>query len=132
MTKSLGKYEDGLIAESSYRDMPSILPPNRRDRKLLEQNTREKYARLEAKLRERLLLQIIAETRLPEEKQLAIYDVLALGQLIEQAAAARSVPAGSLENTVRRITTRVNHAYQTALEQRRTMPYVNKSFVSGQ
>ncbi len=126
LTKSLGKYEHGLIAESSYRDMPSILPPNRHDRKLLEQNTREKYARLRAKLRERLLLQIIEETRLPEEKQLAIYDVLGLGQLIEQAAAARSVPAVALKNTIRRITTKVNHAYQIALEQARIMPCVDK------
>jgi hypothetical protein len=117
LTKSLGKYENRLIPESSYWDMLSISPPTRHQRRLLEQKTREKYAALREKLRERLLRQILEESRLPEEKQLAVYDVLGLGQLIEQAAAARRVPPVSLENTVRRITTNVNQAYQAALQQ---------------
>jgi len=117
LTKSLGKYEDGLIPESSYWDMFSKLPPTRHERNLLEQNTRQKYGTLKGKLRERLLRQILEDSRLTDEKQLAVYDVLGLGQLIEQAAAARRVPLVSLENTVRRITTKVNQAYEAALQQ---------------
>ena len=116
LTKSLGKYENRLIPESSYWAVLST-PPTRHSRRLLEQKTRQKYAAQREKLRERLLRQILEESRLPEEKQLAVYDVLRLGQLIEQAAAARRVPPISLENTVRRITTKVNQAYQAALQQ---------------
>jgi hypothetical protein len=116
LTKSLGKYENRLIPESSYWDMVSALPPTRHEGRLLEQKTRQKYAALREKLRERLLRQILEESRLPEEKQIAVYDVLGLGQVTEQAAAARRVSPVSLENTVRRITTKVNQAYQAALQ----------------
>ena len=92
------------------------LPPTRQERSLLEQKTRQKYAALSEKLRERLLRQFLEVSRLPEEKQLAVYDVLGLGQLIEEAAAARGLAPVSVENTVRRMTTKVNQAYEAALQ----------------
>jgi hypothetical protein len=116
LTKSLGKYENRLIPESSYWDMLSKLPPTKHERSLLEQKTRQKYAALSEKLRERLLRQFLEVSRLPEEKHLAVYDVLGLGQLIEEAAAARGMAPVSVENTVRRMTTKVNQAYQAALQ----------------
>lgn len=116
LTKSLGRYENRLIPESSCRDMLLKLPPTRHERNLLEQKTRQKYAALREKLRERLLRQILEESRLPEEKQLAVYDVLGLGQPIEQAAAARRMAPISVENTVRRMSTKVNQAYRGTLQ----------------
>lgn len=117
LTKSLGKHENRLIPESSYWDMLSKMPPTRRERNLLEQKTRQKYAALREKLRERLLRQILEVSRLPEEKRLAVYDVLGLGQPIEQTAAARGMAPVSVENTIRRMTTKMNQAYQAALRQ---------------
>jgi hypothetical protein len=89
--------------------------PTRAERKQLEERTRRKSDDLRAKLRKRLLRRIVADSRLPEEKQLAVYDVLGLGQTIEQAASARKVSRTSLGYTVRRIITKTNQAYRRTL-----------------
>jgi hypothetical protein len=121
LTKSFGKYENRLISESFfptfYRKMLRQRP-TRQERKLLELKTRQKYAALKETLQEQVLRQIIADTRLPDDKQFAVYDVMALGQPIEQVAVTRQISVGSLENTVRRITTRVNQAVAATLQQR--------------
>jgi hypothetical protein len=109
-----------LILKSFHEEFASKLqagPPTRREHKLLERKTRQKYAALKRRLQERLLRQIIADTRLSEDKQFAVYDVMALGQPLEQVAVNRQVSVGSLENTVRRTTTRVNQAYEATLQQ---------------
>ncbi|HVS89739.1 MAG TPA: hypothetical protein VHF01_16150 [Candidatus Acidoferrum sp.] len=118
LTKSLGDYENRLISKSFWSYIPLMMlmqRPTRHERNLLEQKTRQKYTALKEKLRERQLRQIIAESRLPEEKQFAVYDVIALGQLTENVAATRGMSSASLANTVRRVTTKVNQRYQEAL-----------------
>lgn len=117
----IGHRKPKLLSESSWSEVSwgmLMQRPTRQERNMLEMKTRQKYAALKEKLQERLLRQIFADTRLSNDKQFAVYDVMALGRPIEQVAATRHLPIGSLENAVRRITTRVNQAYQATLQER--------------